>query len=394
MTRRALLLILCAAVLLLCALSTQGALFWLLFWVLGMMLLVGLASVLWTRFTLEVTCHLDRRQATRGEKVSLAIDIVHRCPLPVAPLKLELSAASDAATFYIYAPVRPFVLNMTRYGLKCPHVGAFPSGVRHALIRDVYGLFQLRRRVGAAGEELVVLPQLRAMQPLAFSPGESDNESMMARAFADATMPTDIRAFQQGDELKKVHWKLSMRRKELLVRVYEQPQRPDALLLIDCSPPGDGGRDREQLRDAICEAAASLAQTALSASAPVRMPLLAETPVDINASRAEDIEIVRTALARCPFDGSMEFERVLLLETRRMRRTGSTAVVTSRMNPVLADMILRMRRMGPKVRVLLVAMAKEEQTAQLLKRLVRNDVEVETIPAVDRPAEQPEMPVA
>ena len=67
------------------------------------------------------------------------------------------------------------------------------------------------------------------------------------------------------------------------------------------------------------------------------------------------------------------------LETRRMRRTGSTAVLTSRMNPVIADMILRIRRMGPKVRVLLAADDADPAIAALIRRLMRNDVEVTTV---------------
>ena len=193
-------------------------------------------------------------------------------------------------------------------------------------------------------------------------------------------MPTDLRAYQPGDELKKIHWKLSMRRKELLVRVYEQPARPDAVLLVDCAPPAvPAGGDIAAVRDAICEAAASVASAALDAGAPVRMPLLAAEPDDVSVSKQEELPLVLEALARCKFDGATGFERLLQLETRRMRRTGSTAVITSRMNPVIADMILRIRRMGPKVRVLLAADGADPAIAALTRRLMRNDVEVTAV---------------
>ncbi|MDL2317560.1 DUF58 domain-containing protein [Eubacteriales bacterium OttesenSCG-928-A19] len=379
MTKRALLLILCAAVLLVCALSTRGALFWQLFWLLMMMLASGLAASIWTRSTLTVSCELEETQVTRGARIILSVTLRHTCPLPVAALRVDVYGVSGEESVPIYSAARPFASTTLRYAIYCPHVGTFPSGVEGVAVRDVFGLFSFYRRMSSQRGELVVLPQTYVIDPLAFSPGESDNESVTARAFEDATMPTDLRAFQQGDELKKVHWKLSMRRKELLVRVYDQPQRPDVLLLVDCSPPQASGRMQAVLRDAICEATASLAAVALSDGAPVRMPLLSERPMDINASRAEDIAMIRDALARCPFDGTLQFERVLLLETRRMRRTGATAVVTSRMSPVIADMILRIRRMGPKVRVLLTARGEDEFTSQLITRLMRNDVEVETI---------------
>lgn len=379
MTKRALLVLLCALVILICALSTRGAIFWLLFWVLGMMIFLSLFAVLWTRATIAVSCALDNKKVDRGARVTLTIAVTHRCPLPVGALEFDVCATNGAGTLALFAPVTPFQENMLAYQLACPHIGVFPSGVSGVTIRDVFGLFSLERVVFSQETELIVLPQVYLTAPLRFSPGESDSESALARAFEDATMPTDLRAFQQGDELKKVHWKLSMRRKELLVRVYEQPQRPDALLLVDCAPPDAPPEMQDSVRDAICEAAASIALSALQNSAPVRMPLLSEESVDINVSKAEELGVVRDALARCAFDGAQEFERVLLLETRRMRRTGTTAVITSRMNPVIADMLLRIRRMGPRVRVLLAADAEEEFTAVLITRLMRNDVEVETI---------------
>lgn len=379
MTKRVIMLLSCATVLLMCALSTQGSLFWLLFWVLMMMLLLSVVSSIWTKLTLKVTCELNQSQVERGDEVILSIHVRHACPLPVAALRMDLFSLADGRSFMLYAPAKPFVTNNLTYGLYCPHVGAFPSGVSGVRVSDVFGMFSFYHKVRGGQAELLVTPQVYLTEPLTFSPGESDNESAMAKAFEDATMPTDLRAFQQGDELKKVHWKLSLRRNELLVRVYEQPQRPDALLLVDCAPPDATDQDPYNVRDAICEAAASVASIALQNGAPVRMPLLTEVPVDINATKTEDIALVRDALARCAFDGTQQFERVLMLETRRMRRTGTTAVITSRLNATLAEMILSMRRMGPKVRVLVAMDETDETVAMLITRLMRNDVEVETI---------------
>lgn len=381
MTKRSLLLTLCAALLLVCALSTDAPLFFLLFWSVVLMEAIGFVSALWTIRTLTIQSAVSTARVTRGAQVSLSIRARHACPLPSAALLLDIRAAADDPGFAVYAPIRPYRANLLNQSLYCPHVGAYDAGVSGVRAQDVFGLFSFYRAFGTRETTLVVQPQVYTTPAPPFSPGESDTESAMARAFEDATLPTDVRVYQPGDELKKVHWKLSMRRRELLVRVYEQPMRPDALLLIDCAPPDPGLSGAAAMRDAICEAAASLAAVALSEGAPVRMPLLSATPSDVNASKPEDIQMVLDALGRCAFDGAEQFERVLLLETRRLRRTGSTVIVTSRMNPVIADMILRIRRMGPKVRVMLAANASDEAVAQLVHRLMRNDVEVMPISA-------------
>jgi len=374
-TKRVFILFGFSAFLLLCALSTAGQIFWLLFWLLFMMILYGAASSFWTRATLSFRCRLSENRVTRGESVVMNVELLYRCPLPVASIRLDAGLPGDIGSFSIHMHARPFIVNAIEYELLCPHVGEYPAGVSSVCVQDVFGLFSWRHQVLEMGDRLTVLPRIHLEEPLAFSPGDSDTESV-SRAFEDATLPTDVRAYQQGDEIKKVHWKLSMRRRELLVRVYEQPARPDALLLVDCAPPVSENGNEMSVRDAICEAAASLASLLLQDSAPVRMPLLDERPIDINAQKSEDLAMVLDALARCAFRGAQQFERVLQMETRRLRRTGSTAVVTSRMNPVIADMILRIRRMGPKVRVMLAADLEDEAIQLLTNRLIRNDVEV------------------
>lgn len=375
MTKRVLILFGFSAFILFCALSTAGRIFWLLFWLLMMMVVYGMASSCWARFTLSFDCSLSESRVTRGDSVTMHVKLSHHCMLPVASIRMDAGIPGDIGAYSIYMNARPFVTNSTRYELVCPHVGTYPAGVSCVIIQDVFGLFSWRYDVANVSDTLTVLPQIHLAEPLAFSPGDADTESV-SRAFEDATMPTDVRVYQQGDEIKKVHWKLSMRKRELLVRVYEQPMRPDALILVDCAPPVAEEGLEMNVKDAICEAAASLASLLLQEDAPVRMPLLDEIPIDINAQKSEDLSMVMDALGRCTFRGTQQFERVLLLETRRLRRTGSTAIVTSRMNPIIADMILRIRRIGPKVRVMLTTDLEDEAIQLITNRLIRNDVEV------------------
>ncbi len=380
MTKRFFFMGVFAAFLLLCALSTRGAIFWLLFWIMVIMLVYAVVAGLWAYRTLGIRCSMDNSRVIRGAQVLMTIEVWHRCPLPVAALTLDVCAMNGDKDISLMVSATPFVQNVLSQPFFCPHVGQFPAGVTGVRVQDVFGLFSFYRKENAMGETFVVQPQIYPTESLTFSPGDADTESV-SRAFEDATLPTDVRAYQQGDEIKKVHWKLSMRRMELLVRVYEQPMRPDALLLVDCAPPEVARGNAAYIRDAICEAAASVASVALTNGSPVRMPLLGELPNDLSAQRADDIGLICDALGRCAFDGAEQFERVLLLETRRMRRTGATAIITSRMNPVIADMILSIRRMGPKVRVLLAANVEDETVALLVRRLIRNDVEVMPISA-------------
>ena len=60
----------------------------------------------------------------------------------------------------------------------------------------------------------------------------------ISRMTEDAASPSGVRDWIPGDALKKVHWKLTMRKRELMVRTYEESARPDTLLLVDLAPLG------------------------------------------------------------------------------------------------------------------------------------------------------------
>ena len=87
-----------------------------------------------------------------------------------------------------------------------------------------------------------------------------------------------------------------------------------------------------------------------------------------------------TALAQESFSKPLEFERALMLASRRMRRTGSTAVITSRLTPAVAETVIALARMGPRTRVYCVApdgLSTEQE--QLIALLRRSGVEAEHI---------------
>ncbi|MEG0767644.1 MAG: hypothetical protein RR482_08000, partial [Clostridia bacterium] len=92
---------------------------------------------------------------------------------------------------------------------------------------------------------------------------------------------------------------------------------------------------------------------------------------------------MQETMASLCLDATIPFERVLLGEMRHMQRNGSIAVVTTRINPRLADLLLRFRRMGPYVRLYIVRPMINEEQQTLLHYLQCNDVEVRIVHPAD-----------
>ena len=337
------------------ALSVGGTIYYLLFWMLIAMLLVALESTLSTLLTIKVETASQRAQAVRGETVSIRMNIRRGSILPVGHVELEVSSpAENRAAGHIAVNLPPLRTREYRYAMNCPHRGHYQLGVTRVSVTDVFGLFTFSRKLKQGNATVSVSPKTETVLHMAIEPGDSGPQGQV-RISEDMSSPSDVRPWQEGDHPKKVHWKLTMRKRELMVRTYEESAKPDTLVLMDVSPVNASPSQVLTIEDTMCDAAASAVLAQLTAGYPVRMPLSSQHPQEIAGQLPAEISRFLAALTDLEFDSPYSFEQVLLLETRRIQRTGGVILVTARLNSVIADYAVRMRRLGVRVQLSWVA---------------------------------------
>jgi len=342
--------------------------------------LVSLIAVLCALFSCRIAQDASGLQAVRGGFCRYSLRVFMIAPLPTAPLSLTVALPSGKRSEFALS-ARLFGTTQSDNEFACPHVGVFPVGVTQAVFTDCFGLFSFRRTIREPAAAVTVLPNPRDTAPLQYSPGEGET-SAAQRSQADRTTPTDTRAWQEGDELGRVHWKLSMRRQELMVHTYETPQRPDALVLLDCAPPPAEGAARARMIDALTETCAGVLKTLLDAGRIARLPLEGNAHRELSGQTSEALDPMLHALAQESFAKQTDFARVLMSASRRMRRTGSTAIITARLTPQIADVIIALGRMGPHTSLMLIATgAPDEQQEKLLYLLRASGVETAVVHA-------------
>lgn len=308
----------------------------------------------------------------------MEIAVSHKSPLPIAPVALRMRATSNTPAGVIRLTQLGKRRQRVVHKFAADHVGAMFPGVDSYEVSDVFGFFKREHKPDLAGQELLVLPVPFDVEPLTFAAGDMGVETMK-RAMEDPSSPSDLRAYQQGDPLKRIHWKMSARKRELFVRQFEEPALPDALVLLDTSPPHLGEGMEEQhaafLKDALLETAASVVACQIRQDNPVRVPLVGDRPMEYSSRMG--LPLLLEELARCTFNETEQFERVVMMQLAELRKTGAVVIITTRLSSALADLIVRMKRMGPNVRLYLVTFQTEEaQTAPLVGRLQQAGVEV------------------
>ena len=360
-----------------CALSLGGTLYWYIAILLSALLVYSFLSCLWARQTASCRQHLTTPTVSRGEAAQLYLKAEHKCPLPVGGMRgvfsyagQEMDCAFDAA---------PFQTHEQQIPLATRHVGQFDTQLQYLAVRDVFGLFEMKRKPRKRDEMLTVLPRPFDIEKPRIILGD-DGSAALARTQEDYNAPEDVRAYQPGDAMKRIHWKLSSRKRELLVRRFETPAPPDTLILLDCDTPRGGEHVNEgkmNLRDALCETAVAVANMQMEDQSPVRLPLYGESANEFSSDHKASLTLLQEMLACQPFRGGEDFARVLNLELRRMRRTGATIVITTRLDARIVEGVSRIRRMGPSARLYLVTYTPDSPDYQpYVSRLQHHLVEV------------------
>lgn len=360
------------------ALSMGNRVYFVLATIIFLAWIFALVSVRMAEKTVKVSNALSGQKVNRGEVVSMDIAVSHRGILPIAPIKLHMRATSNTPAGVIYLTQLGKRRQRVTHRFAADHVGAMFPGVESYEVSDVFGFFKRRHQPVIEEQELLVLPVPFDVEPLTFAAGDMGVETMK-RAMEDPTTPSDFRNYQVGDPLKRIHWKMSARKQTLMVRQFEEPALPDALVMLDTSPPHLGtGVPEEQaayLKDALLETAASVVSCQIRLDNQVRLPLVGDRPMEYSSTMG--LPVLLDELARCTFNETERFERVLMMQMGELRKIGAVVIITTRLSSAVVDLIIRMKRMGPNVRLYFVTFRTDHPERNLLvARLQQGGIEV------------------
>src|SRR5262245_60402549 len=122
---------------------------------------------------------------------------------------------------------------LLKYEIECETRGYYQLGPTLLETGDLFGLHR-RHRIVAKPFFLMVLPKVVPLPKYDFASRRPIGEVNAAhRLFEDPTRNAEVRPYQVGDPLERVHWRATARTGELQCRVFDPTTLAGASLLVD-----------------------------------------------------------------------------------------------------------------------------------------------------------------
>ena len=147
---------------------------------------------------------------------------------------------------FLLGPLRPSTSSRAAYRLPTERRGVFAIGPLEVTNQDPFGLASTRQVVASA-TELTVYPALDPIVPLPQTQGHdplagADHPTALGVAGEDFYA---LRAYEMGDDLRRVHWPSTARLDELMIRQNEMPWQGRATVLLDARAQAHNGESLE-----------------------------------------------------------------------------------------------------------------------------------------------------
>lgn len=235
--------------------------FYLLAFLLAMPVVLYAALAIGSAF-LKIKVYCDSPVTERGKAAVIKINLYNRSFLPVSScmvkIRYTVSAPFEDEIPFVHTASVPLggrASETVSLNFLPKHCGAVSVTVKSVRLRDLMGITSVRKKVGF-NMRITVLPAILPVSPSIESNYVYSAESSVFSREKPGDDPSEIfmlREYRDGDRHNLIHWKLSGRSDNFIVRELSKPVGSRILIMADT-----GSCRSAEGADRVLEAAASV----------------------------------------------------------------------------------------------------------------------------------------
>lgn len=234
-------------------------------------ILYGLLIIMKRSISIELKT-LNEYGSKNNESI-IELSIFNKCILPISKVDISI-VYEDNMRNKIDKIIRLSIDGRNkrnlRYSIKPQRCGVVKVYVNNIIVYDYFSLFSKRKNTYKE-DKFIVLPNIHIFSSDILGDGskiESDSDTYSEYEEGnDPSQVFDIREYIEGDKIQRIHWKLSTKYDELMVKEYSLPVMESTLILIELFANKSDSKYGE-LVDGLIEATYSISNYLISKEYP------------------------------------------------------------------------------------------------------------------------------
>lgn len=193
---------------------------------------------------LKITVYRTSRPAERGKPEILKIVLENPSVFPITACRLTVSYKSSfppdkfsTEKYSVVVPISQRTKESVTLSFTPEHCGYFDITLKSAGVSDMLGLVTLFKKVRFK-DRVVVLPAVFPFEPDMGKSFAHSNDSDIFSSSRSGDDPSEIfqlREYRAGDSMNRIHWKLSGRGEEFIVKELSEPISSRILIICDAA---------------------------------------------------------------------------------------------------------------------------------------------------------------
>lgn len=291
-------------------------------------------------FMLKYEQSLDNDLIFKGDKVTFTVNITNRSffILPYISISFLNDKGGVIQKHKINnISLQPFSKREVSIDYIYKYRGDFKLGVSTIEIQDFLGIFKFILK-NKTPLYITVYPQIIDIDEFYLSSGYlSDNVSSIGGGQEDISTIEEINKYNYGDSLRKIHWKLTAKTNELMIREYEKVGSRSAILILDLQSNNFEVEKNAAIEDKLLETTIAILRYCIYNDAEVKLIYDSKGINAINYSNSLDFQKAYETLAKIEFNQKTSFKDIIESEVNCNIGKADIIIATFNINYILYE---------------------------------------------------------
>ena len=219
-------------------LYTEMLSLYILIFLVALPLLLG-AIIIYSRFFIKGSIEAKSNTVVKKGKIDILLSINNKTIIPFSNSIITIEYFNNLLKSYdtmiLTVPIHPLCNERINFSLTSDYCGILNIKIKSIQIYDFIKLFSCRIKSDVVNK-ITVLPEIYNLNSLYKLNIINTNESSIFSKYKRGDDPSeifDLKNYLPGDKPNRIHWNLSLKQDNLIVRHYSQPVNSSILVALD-----------------------------------------------------------------------------------------------------------------------------------------------------------------